>query len=642
MFTPVQEPDGNLVLEMYFAETAFLDSILQNNLDPYTCLVGQNPGVTMECLDVAGPSTLGGALDSKEVISTSRGLPQAIFYSYSSTAWNTTDVTLFGNERRCSDGKRVGDGVLDSLDLYSFMAWQFSVPPYNTLSTIAEEVHTVQGETAVTDRCSDGVSRTDYLSAFVPSDPCFRPSARRLLQDGDGGGGGTPLSDYSTDLNATVWTHKRLLDLDFPGTWFHIRLPRLAIAVQLVLEGSGNEGLLRLSSDSAPLDWNMGSDPIDPNKYELRFARHLEYYDTNVGVDDRDCASIGSPLVGGASMYYETISVSQIVDASRQFLCTFDLFLYKPNCGEGCELHVSTASRAMNGLDGLVQERKSHYFRTQYDFTQYSSSPSYPPSPPSPSSPPPPPPSPLPPTPPLIPTGEYVNEVSATMELKGDASDFKEGESEFELFRGAIALEAEVAVDDVIVVVIGSADDESDRRMLQSISESFSVNVTVRTRTERSTELAIEFFDLPTHNMTDVFVENFEILQNVSDPGSGDPGVGSGDGGIIVWEFTVDEVYNKYVDINVQYANPAPPPTPPRAPSPSSPSSGTLSTVLIVSLVSGASIVVLIAIVAFMFARRLEKTEFSKIPYAKVNKATFAVTDASCLSKHCEWEWNIE
>jgi hypothetical protein len=625
MFTPVQEPDGNLVLEMYFAETAFLDSILQNSIDPYTCLVGQNPGVTMECLDVAGPSTLGGALDSKEVISARDGLPQAVFYSYSSTPWETTDVTLFGNERRCSDGKRIGDGVLDSFDLYSFMAWHFSVPPYNTLSTIAEEVHTVQGETALADRCNDGVSRNAYLSAFRPNDPCFRPSARRRLQDG--GGGITPSNASSTDLNATVWTHKRFLDLDVPGTWFHIRLPRLAISVQLVLEGSGNEGLLTLSSDPAPLDWNLGIDPVDPNKHELRFARHLEYYDYDVGVDGRDCASIGSPLVGGASMYYETISVGQVVDASRQFMCTFDLFLYKPNCGEGCELYVSTASRAIDGLDGLVQERTSQCFNTPFDMDLPSPSP-FPP--------------PLPPTPPLMPTGEYVNEVSATINLRGDASNFKEGEAEFELFRGAIALEAEVAVDDVIVVVIGSGDAESDRRMLQSISELFSVNVTVRTRTEKSTELAVEFFDLPTQTMTEVFVENFEILQNVSDPGSGDPGVGSGEGGIVIWKFTVDEVYNKDVDMNVQYANPAPPPIPPLAPSPNSPSSGTSSTALIVSLVSGAFIVVLITIVAFSFARQPEKTKFSKIPDVTINRATFIVTDASCLSKHSEWAWNIE
>lgn len=561
MFTPVQEPDGNLVLEMFFAETAFLDSIVQNSLDPFTCLVSQHPEVNMQCLDISGPSTLGGALDSKTVIETSDGLPQGVFYSYSYTPWETTDVTLFGNERLCSDGKRTGDGILDSLDLYSFMAWQFSIPPYNTLSTVAEEVHTVQGETALIDRCNDGVTRASYLYAFRPDDPCFRPSTRRRLQDG------VSPSD-PTNLDASVWMHRRLLDLDVPGTWFHIRLPRLAIAVQLLLEGSGNKDFVSLSSERVPLNPNDDATPDDPTKYELRFARHIEYYKTNSVIDERDCASIGSPLVGGTSMYYETISVGQVVDASRQFMCTFDLFLYKPNCGEGCELHVSAGSRAIDGLDGLIQKQTSAYHNETYNFTKHESV--APPSPPpqSPPSPPPPPPSPLPPLPPLLPNNEYVNLVKATMELSGDLSNFKEGEVEFELFKGVIALEVEVSIEDVIVKIVETGEGELNRRQLQSILDSFSVNVTVRTRTEKSTKLAIEFFELPSENITETFVEAVNVLQNSTDVGSGEYGSGSGDTSAFVWEIIINKVSNSEIESNIQYGLPAYPPSPPSIPPP--------------------------------------------------------------------------
>jgi hypothetical protein len=367
------------VLELYFIETALVDSITENSLDPYTCLHDQYPAAQLACLDVASVTTLSGTINSSYAVLDSEDVVSAVFYA--SLGASSVSTNYWGNSQRCGDGKLVGDGVLDSLDIFAYLAWYFGVSPYDGLGDDASAVVTVEGETDVGGRCGDGVTRTQYLAQFDATQPCVRPSAGRRLS--------SP-AEPPRELNASVYRHREVAT----GAWYLVRIDSFAISLQLRLDGIANAEFVSLSNERAPWRADLDATPRDAAAHELRFARHAEYGASST----HDCAPIVSTLTGEFAMYRDVLALAQIPGFSHPFYCPFDVYVYVPDAPAGCSVTVAPGSRAIDGMSGAVQRASVPCTAGPYAFASPPSAP--PPSTPPPSAPPPsaPPPSAPPPS----------------------------------------------------------------------------------------------------------------------------------------------------------------------------------------------------------------------------------------------------
>jgi hypothetical protein len=369
LFEPAPGADGNLVLEFHLVESALLESIERNSLDPYTCLVRDDAtGAALECLDVASVTTLAGTINSTYAVVAADDVPTAV--ALAGLGANTTTDQYWGNAARCADGKLIGDGVLDSLDLYVMLAYYFGAPPYDALPAMPAHVLTVQGETDVGARCASGLTRTQYLTLYDPNDPCARPDAtrRRLAA--------------SSSFDVAVHRQRVLLT---GGAWYALRLRRLLLSVELHLVGvDDNADYVVLSNLRAP--WHEGLDaaPLDPERYEVRFARHLEY----AGAAADACATVVPTITGSAAMYYDVLALAQLPTDATAY-CAFDVFLYVPPPAGGgarrrladeCGVTVSAASRGMDGIGGVKQRVDAVCDPAPYDFAVAAAPP--PPAPP--------------------------------------------------------------------------------------------------------------------------------------------------------------------------------------------------------------------------------------------------------------------
>jgi hypothetical protein len=377
LFEPELGDDGNIVMELYLLERASTETIEQNSLDPYTCLVHEYPGVPVACLDVASITTLSGTINSSYVAVQPDDLPTAVLHA--GVGASTTSTGYFGNSQLCDDGKRIGDGILDGLDVYVVLAHRFAVPPYDQLSADASAVPTVQGETDLGSRCGDGVSRTQYYEQFEPAQPCTRPGGRRRL------------AEAPRPMRSAVYRHRVV----GAGAWYLVRLDALTLSLQVTLRGVANVDYVGLSNALAPWRADIDATPHDAARHELRYARHAEY---GGGVDPSVCAPIVSTLTGDAAMYRDVVALGQFPDAGRRFYCKYDLYLYVPDdaargrrASEGCAVAVAAGSRGIDGASGVWQEETSACVDAPYSFVSPPSSPLPPPSSPlpPPSSPPP-------------------------------------------------------------------------------------------------------------------------------------------------------------------------------------------------------------------------------------------------------------
>ena len=254
--------DGNIVQELYHIEDAMYRSILDNSNDPYTCKVA-NILSELACLDVASSSTLSGSINT----STSDATPEIAVYYHGLGIETSGSLNLFGNSAPCasddeSSGKRIGDGMLDSLDLFVYLSHYFRVPPYDSVSSLPSEVLTVEGESDVRDRCGDDITRTSYMSQYDRQNPCTRPRKNlRRLTDGS-------VIEYSPVTSINIYTYKVVDE----GTWFHIYNPSIVLSIYYTLENVDTEQDVYLSN--APVSDSMV--PVDGTRYEIRFQRHIE------------------------------------------------------------------------------------------------------------------------------------------------------------------------------------------------------------------------------------------------------------------------------------------------------------------------------------------------------------------------------
>merc|ERR1719424_1978933 len=91
--------------------------------DPYTCEVLQH--YFYECLDIAGPKTLGSSISNASVFNISDTA-----FSELSDGLNTSSTSYFGGDALCHD-KTTGDGAINAFDVAVLTYYQFEMPPYD-------------------------------------------------------------------------------------------------------------------------------------------------------------------------------------------------------------------------------------------------------------------------------------------------------------------------------------------------------------------------------------------------------------------------------------------------------------------------------------------------------------------------------
>ena len=108
------------------------------------------------------------------------------------------------------------------------------------------------------------------------------------------------------------------------GSWFVVKTHNLNFAAtELLFDGIYAASTVPLSND-AIVD---GVDEVDePNSYEVRFARHIEY----CAAERHTCASIIGTASTGTAIYRNVLSIGQIPSETTP-LCKADIFVYVPN-----------------------------------------------------------------------------------------------------------------------------------------------------------------------------------------------------------------------------------------------------------------------------------------------------------------------
>jgi hypothetical protein len=158
-------------MEFVVMERLWADSSGQDSYDPYTCAV--NAALFLECLDIAGPRTLGSSLSDLVAynMTGSAGDLNKNFYAVLALEGllnmsGSSNVTgHFGGDVSCS-GKTVGDGAINAYDIATLMWYQFKFEPYDLLSNDPSVVSTVQGRDDTGFRCNIGETRRMWQIAL--------------------------------------------------------------------------------------------------------------------------------------------------------------------------------------------------------------------------------------------------------------------------------------------------------------------------------------------------------------------------------------------------------------------------------------------------------------------------------------------
>lgn len=378
----------------------------------FVCEVVQTP--KFECLDIAGSSTLSGIWNNT-FTSTAAGANLANTVLDENLMLDITELSVrnaslanrYGLGTTC-DGKIVGDGVVNGLDLFVMGASQFRLGPYHDIGSNLGAVVTTNGRPETSSRCGESLTRLDwqnriaFRTCYSLSDEAeFLASGRRLAQtsawsQGRGLAEDFPIEVVDFDVRPFLWSSVSPL-----GNWYLLNIPKMVLSVEIFLRGAELARATQLNNAPAPL-FNSTETPIEANKYDLRFQRHRERMD----LDTRQCAIVESTGSQLNALMAGTVSVGQrmTIGTSRSQLCAFDIFIWVPNIRvttrpSSCALEVARGSVAMDGLAGSAQMYDRCASFALFEATYAGASP----PPPSPSPPPPPPSPPAPPTLPLPP-----------------------------------------------------------------------------------------------------------------------------------------------------------------------------------------------------------------------------------------------
>jgi hypothetical protein len=325
-------------MEFVLMERLWADSSGQDSYDPYTCAV--NNALFLECLDIAGPRTLGNSLSDSVAynMSGSAGDLNKNFYAVlalegllNMTGENVT--SHFGGDVFCN-GKVVGDGAVNAYDIATLMWYQFKFEPYDQLPNDPSTVETIQGRHDTGYRCGIGETRRmwqlamgeDYCHSgqnaamlgydsqrrlsqtMVPersilsanlfeayrSEP-VRPKFRQLeapvaSTTVDARETRTPSARRSIINSEDMLRHvnaMRTMDVDVAewgvvegyGRWIRMRAPGVQVAMELYLTGISVDNPVHLSLQGVPAKNCTVCKPTDedPRNVVIAFARRSEY-----------------------------------------------------------------------------------------------------------------------------------------------------------------------------------------------------------------------------------------------------------------------------------------------------------------------------------------------------------------------------
>jgi len=424
VFDYVFEPDGNLATEFVAMEEVYRAEMIRRSNDPYWCLLPQDqplmqrrdtygdPTLALmpsnrlwECLDIAGPSTLG-ALNRSALNFWCPTSTDCAWTFEALTSEQTASDTLFGGTTLC-DMKVVGDGTVNSLDIAVLMYAQFGEGPYEHIFLPGQEAgrfnpRTTYGRDRTQHQCGNGMLpnqyqlqlSTDYCLAGhfppyppIPPMPPFAPpgapaSGRRLsaasgvsysssgtfgcLDNADGqcAANDARLTEYLVaEANArTSMRHMRAVASRWASTpageWSRVRLPGTLLAMELFLinaETDANPVNNIQALTPPPFNCTTAAcAPEDPG-IVLRFRRRPDLLPPN---HHQQCAYILKSS--------RNILEGNVV-AIRQFpperACPFDLFIWIPaaqaasaeNARCAGKLGVDVGSTAMDGMEGTIQ-----------------------------------------------------------------------------------------------------------------------------------------------------------------------------------------------------------------------------------------------------------------------------------------------
>ena len=340
----------------------------------FTCLVQSVR--ELECLDVAAATTLRDLFNSttfnSSYIDTPAGALRANVLNQNDLMVDMMDpsvvdlssTTLYGMGSTC-DGKRVGDGVINGMDMYVYGASLFRLGPYSSNPTDLSQILTVQGREDTQSRCdNDPYERVEWQKRLAYS-ACFAVrdetsyqaalSGRRLLQATHYGELGTSTDDMQPmrDLEGRVFEWARGGE---QGSWYLIQLPEINMAVDLFVRGAEPAPATQLSNARAPT-FNSTLVPEDASSFQLRFIRHRELGDQPT----EDCAIVQASGDQLAALQSGWISVAQRLPSEtseRGSLCGFDLVMWQPSWAQSrrpCAVQLAAGSTAMDGRLGAIQ-----------------------------------------------------------------------------------------------------------------------------------------------------------------------------------------------------------------------------------------------------------------------------------------------
>lgn len=203
VFNYVFQPDGNLATEFVAMEEVYQSEMNRRSNDPFWCLLPEDQPLLQrrplygdpmlnglpsnrlwECLDIAGPTTLGAL--NRSALNYFCPTPGNCAWRFDAlTNAQQASTTLFGGTTPC-DGKVVGDGTVNSLDIAVLMYAQFGEGPYEGIFLPGQEPgrfnpSTTFGREATQHQCGNGLQpnqyqlqlSTDYCLAghFPPTPP---------------------------------------------------------------------------------------------------------------------------------------------------------------------------------------------------------------------------------------------------------------------------------------------------------------------------------------------------------------------------------------------------------------------------------------------------------------------------------------
>ena len=307
--------DGNIVSEIRLLLDLFLNTLMTNSLDSYTCKVQSN--IRYECLDIASFSTLSGSLSN---IDQSNIVDDDGYDLYNIVNSTVSGSSLYGSQNLCN-GKRVGDGMINSYDLWVFIMTNFNLAPYDDVNI--HSTLTVDGRDDTSQRCQTNITASEWMQGLYQNECQTNTDILVFL--------GRNANDMPS-LNLQVDTINKYAE----GRWVKIKIPIIIWAIEIHVSVSVN---YYVPLSNMPFNGNI---PFVSDRIQVQYKRYDEY--------DRRCASIIPSIFGNIAMIGNSIQLGQY----GRYPCKFDVYIWLPM--QYTEpLTVLSTSSAMDGNSGAVQ-----------------------------------------------------------------------------------------------------------------------------------------------------------------------------------------------------------------------------------------------------------------------------------------------